>query len=327
MKYNDPVYGMVEINEPIILDLIKSAPILRLKHITQHGPTVYNRNFKNRIITRFEHSLGVYIFLKEFGCSKEEQIAGLLHDVGHAVFSHVADLLFPHEEDSFDDRNQSNVIGKSEIPKILKDHNFDIDFILKKENFPILEKSLPNLCADRIDYFFRDISLLKDINIKSYIKNMKEFNKNIVFNNSEIALDFASKYMEMDKTFWADNFQEYLYAVLARVITIALRKNVLSLKDLDTTEDDVMDILMLSQDEEIIDLLDIMLNCNPSDIDTSYSARTNFFRIKSKVRIVDPLVVLGKETKRVSEIFPDFKKKMLHYRKEASSIRWMGFKN
>lgn len=327
MIYKDIVYGTFEIEDPVILELISSKPVLRLKHITQHGATVYNRYFKERVITRFEHSLGVYLFLKKFNCSLEEQIAGLLHDVGHAVFSHVADLLFPHDESSYDDRSQKNVIRSSDIPTIFKKYNLDLEYVLNKDNFPILEKSLPDLCADRIDYFFRDINLVKKTDSYKFINDMKKVNNTIVFGTSKIGLDFAEKYFNMDKTFWADNFQEFLYAVLAEIITIAMRQGVLSLKDLHTKEDDVMDILMLSENNRIVDLLEILLNSKPSDIEVSKVKKDGFYKIKSKVRVVDPYVVLDSKILRVSEIFPNFKAEMEKYKKEMFEPVWIGIEN
>lgn len=327
MIYKDIVYGTFEIEDPVILELISSKPVLRLKHITQHGATVYNKYFKERVITRFEHSIGVYLFLKKFNCPLEEQIAGLLHDVGHAVFSHVADLLFPHDESSFDDRSQKNIIRNSEIPAILKKHNLDIDYILNKDKFPILEKSLPDLCADRIDYFFRDINLVEKTDSNKFIKDMKKINNAIVFNTKEIGLNFAEKYFNMDKTFWASSFQEFLYAVLADIITIAMRQGVLSLKDLHTKEDDVMDILMLSENNKIVDLIEILLNSKPSDIKVSKIRKEGFYKIKSKVRIVDPYVISDNKFLRVSEIFPNFKAEIEEYKKEKSESVWIGIEN
>ncbi|NTU69433.1 HD domain-containing protein [bacterium] len=331
MIYKDVVYGDIEINEPIILELLSSAPMERLKHITQHGATVYNKHFDKRVVSRFEHSVGVYIFLKNFGCLIEEQIAGLLHDVGHAVFSHVADLLFPHDEHSFDDRSQDNIIRDSEIPKILKKYGISLDYILNKDNFPILEKSLPDLCADRIDYFLRDIKLIEEIDAQQYILDMGQYQDAIVFKTPEIGLDYAKKYLHMDETFWAERFQEFLYAVLAEIIKIAIQKKVLTLKDLHTNEDDVMDILMLSENDEIVDLLEILLNSKPSDILVSNDKKKDYFIVKSKIRIVDPYIVTSKKTDnnifRVSEIYPEFKKEMDNYRDRMSMPVWLGLKN
>jgi HD superfamily phosphohydrolase len=98
MVYEDKVYGSFRIEEPVILDLIKSKPIQRLKDIEQGGyiPLYYNPKSLplNKIShSRFEHSLVVFLLLKKFKASLVEQIAGLIHDASHAAFSHCIDYV------------------------------------------------------------------------------------------------------------------------------------------------------------------------------------------------------------------------------------------
>jgi len=156
MNINDRVYGINIIQEPVLIELINSKPIQRLKGINQAGASQYA--IEGKTVTRYEHSLGVMILLKKLGASIEEQIAGLLHDIPHTAFSHVIDFVFkdtnPNHE--FHEKFHKKIILQSEIPTILKKFNFvDIDRILDEHNFSLLEKSLPDLCADRIDYTLR----------------------------------------------------------------------------------------------------------------------------------------------------------------------------
>src|SRR5581483_8929060 len=87
------VMGDIDERNPIILDLINSQAIQRLKEIDQSGPNPY---FNKRCphFSRYDHSLGVYALLKRFGASTQEQVAGLMHDASHTAFSHIADLIF-----------------------------------------------------------------------------------------------------------------------------------------------------------------------------------------------------------------------------------------
>lgn len=157
MEINDRVYGKVNIDEPILIELINSKPIQRLKGVNQAGASKYAIDTKT--VTRYEHSLGVMILLKKLGASIEEQIAGLLHDVPHTAFSHVIDFVFKDKDHTheFHEKFHEKIILQSEIPNILKKYNFDLNMILNEENFPLLERSLPDLCADRIDYTLRDM--------------------------------------------------------------------------------------------------------------------------------------------------------------------------
>ena len=85
MKIEDRVYGEEEIREKVLVDLINCKSIQRLKGLAQFGlpDEYYHRNG----FSRYEHSLGVLIFLRKFGTDLNEQIAGLLHDVSHTAFS------------------------------------------------------------------------------------------------------------------------------------------------------------------------------------------------------------------------------------------------
>ena len=76
MKINDAVYGEEEINESVLVDLIISKSVQRLKEISQFGmPDEY---YYKKGFSRYEHSLGVMILLRRLNASLEEQIAGLL---------------------------------------------------------------------------------------------------------------------------------------------------------------------------------------------------------------------------------------------------------
>ncbi len=62
----------------------------------QAGPSAFAFPFKT--VTRYEHSLGVYLLLRRLGAGPREQVAGLLHDVSHTAFSHAVDFVFSSEE-------------------------------------------------------------------------------------------------------------------------------------------------------------------------------------------------------------------------------------
>ena len=67
MKYVDRVYGEFEITEPVILELISSPSLQRLKDIDQAGYRPLwvkpNANTGKHDHSRFAHSVGVYLLL------------------------------------------------------------------------------------------------------------------------------------------------------------------------------------------------------------------------------------------------------------------------
>ena len=89
MKYKDSIYGEFDITEPVILALINSPVLQRLKGVSQAG---YKPLYaKEIIVNRFDHSVGVCLLLNKYKAPIEEQIAGLIHDVSHSSFSHCID--------------------------------------------------------------------------------------------------------------------------------------------------------------------------------------------------------------------------------------------
>lgn len=96
---NDPVYGFITIDHPLILDIISHPVYQRLRNI--HQMAFAHLVYPGAVHSRLHHSLGAYHLmcmalseLKSKGIEitpSEElsaKIAILLHDVGHGPFSH-----------------------------------------------------------------------------------------------------------------------------------------------------------------------------------------------------------------------------------------------
>lgn len=66
MFIKDTVYGKIQITDKVLLELISSKPIVRLKKVNQAGTQLVFPHLKT---TRFDHCLGVMILLKIKGAS------------------------------------------------------------------------------------------------------------------------------------------------------------------------------------------------------------------------------------------------------------------
>lgn len=304
MKIDDRVYGRVEIKEPVLTDLIDSYPIQRLKGINQAGASQYA--IKGKDVTRYEHSLGVMILLKKLDSSLEEQIAGLLHDTPHTAFSHVIDFVFKSKNQDFHEKFHREIITNSEIPAILKEYGFDVERLFDEFNFPLLEKPLPDLCADRIDYTLRDLvaSYGFQDKVNKYVSSFIVKNNEIIIKEEKIARDFAEDYLMMNKTKWAHPLEITLFQILADAIKIALNSEVISQKDLFADDSFLYNKLKESNNSNILNKLD-MLNPNleitndPNDYD---------FYSKAKLRYINPKFIDTDDSiKRVTDVYPDFK--------------------
>ncbi|MFB6248839.1 MAG: HD domain-containing protein [Salinibacter sp.] len=111
--FSDPVHGFVSVPKNLILDLIQTPEVQRLRRIRQLG--VGHLVFPGAEHTRFNHALGAMALMQDALSSLSEKgtpispdeqtaalAAALLHDVGHGAFSHtlehqlIAD--FEHED-------------------------------------------------------------------------------------------------------------------------------------------------------------------------------------------------------------------------------------
>lgn len=108
-RFKDPIYGYIDIDETIISAIVDTAGFQRLRNVIQ---TSYSPLYSSAVHNRFVHSLGVY----HLGCivsesivrNKEEfaeigeiqrylyifELACLLHDLGHAPFSHTGEEFY-----------------------------------------------------------------------------------------------------------------------------------------------------------------------------------------------------------------------------------------
>src|SRR6476661_8398010 len=117
MRWNDRVYGDVSIDDPRLLALIDCPTFRRLEGIRQAGPSAFAFPFKT--VTRYEHSLGVYVLLRRLGAGRREQVAGLLHDISHTAFSHAVDFVIASDEQDHHESLKPVLLDRGDIAAAL----------------------------------------------------------------------------------------------------------------------------------------------------------------------------------------------------------------
>src|SRR3954462_12085848 len=110
---NDPVYGFITIDHPLLLTIVAHPWYQRLRRI--HQMAFAHLVYPGAVHTRLHHSLGAYHLMcnalaelqrKGIVITPEEElgakIAILLHDMGHGPFSHALENVLvrnvSHEE-------------------------------------------------------------------------------------------------------------------------------------------------------------------------------------------------------------------------------------
>ncbi len=189
---NDPVWGFINLQSEIVFDLLEHPVLQRLRRIKQLGMSFLV--FPGANHTRFEHTLGTThlmrqaiatLRLKGHEITEEEAeavtIAILLHDVGHAPFSHVLENTLaniPHEQ-----------ISLLLMQKLNREFNGQLDlaiqiFTNKYKKYFLHQLVSSQLDMDRLDYLARDSFytgvIEGTIGTKRIIKMLNIFNDNLV---------------------------------------------------------------------------------------------------------------------------------------------------
>ncbi|WP_155287017.1 HD domain-containing protein [Lacticaseibacillus zhaodongensis] len=176
--FRDPVHNYIHVQHRVILDLINSPELQRLRRIHQLG--VASTVFQGAEHTRFTHSLGVYEIAREI-CDNFEQnypkkapddglwddserlvtlCAALLHDIGHGAYSHTFEHIFHTDHEAI--TRQILTSPETTVNQILS--RVAPDFPQKVAS--VIDHTYPNpqvvqiissqIDADRMDYLLRD---------------------------------------------------------------------------------------------------------------------------------------------------------------------------
>ncbi|KAB2480568.1 HD domain-containing protein [Bacillus cereus] len=285
MIISDVLYGEFEV-DAVLEELILSKPMQRLKGIHQAGAS-YLMNEKWNV-TRFEHSVGVMLLVKKLGGSVEEQIAGLLHDVSHTAFSHVIDYVFDNEDESYHEEIFSSVVKNSEIPAILVRHGYNYeDILLDDSKWTLLERSAPELCADRVDYTLRDMYTYGYVSLEevhSFLEDVIAVEGKMVLQSIEVAEWFTETYYKEVIDFFMEPMNVYGNDMLAKTLKVALHKRIIHADDFLLEDEELISKLQQCNDPEVEALLSkVHPNVKVKEDRNDYDLHQ-----KNKVRRIDP---------------------------------------
>jgi HD superfamily phosphohydrolase len=293
-------YGVVNVEEPVLLELIESPAFQRLRYIHQYGVAYYTTDHEE--FTRYDHSLGVFCLLRANGCSLEEQIAGLLHDVSHTIFSHVGDWIFnrQNQETDYQTLTHADYLERSGLGTILRKYGYEIEQILPKEAlFPALEKPLPTLCADRVDYNTQGACYKGFITYEEAMRifhAMKFSEGEWICSEHELLKKLVRFSIFMSQNCWGSRTEYVLSMWLAEAILRGLETQLLDMEDIRFGRDqEIWDRLSMSDDPLIHKKMEMIFD--PYRYHSAASKEEANLYIISKFRGIDPLIMV--EGKRV----------------------------
>ncbi len=325
LKYVDAIHGTVEITDPVALAILATPAFQRLQGVDQAG--YFEPYFPGSRHTRYEHSIGDYLLLRRFGASREEQIAGLLHDLSHSAFSHGIDYVLEEgseTEHSHQDSVFTDFVGKTDIPAILQSHGLDAAYVLDEHNFPLQEKDLPDLCADRIDYCLRtlvahQVGTRKDA--EKILSRLKVRENEWVFDDHPSSERFARLFQELNAKFWSGLESAVMFRRIGDYLRHALERSYIGKEDLWSTDREVLAKVNRHLGDDPV-LERYWRNLNDSGGYTNDPENYDAI-VYCKSRVVDPLCVHGGAIRRLSELTPAWKNTVkTESRPKTYFLRW-----
>lgn len=307
------LYGSTTITEPVLICLIQSPAFERLQNIHQYGAAHYVEGQKK--FTRYEHSLGVFFLTRKFGAPLSEQIAALLHDVSHTVFSHVGDVLFKSNyrtgKESYQDTIHEWYLQQCGLAKILQSYGYEHSCHAEaKHSQRCFEQDLPNLCTDRIEYnlsggFLDGLITTSEI---SYLLDCLHFEEgNWFFDDQAIAEKFGRISLKLSESRWGSAWGVFVDYVASLALQRAMHLGLISADDVHFSQDHIVwQKLSESQDELIVRYLDAIQKC-PFHYELA-ECGSDAICLHGKFSGTDPLVLQEGRLINVSELDPDYRK-------------------
>ncbi len=291
MRIRDVLYGRSDVKEPVLLELLRCRDVTRLKRVSQSGMRYLGGVKRATNYSRFEHSVGVMLLLRRLGASIEEQVAGLLHDSSHTAFSHIVDFVFERKEEDYAGNMLLKYIESGSVAEILERHNIDVRRIGEYESrgeFGLLERPIPELCADRIDNGLRYMHYA-GLGTRSCVRDLDVKNNRIVFLSKKSARNFAYGFLRGTEAEWG-NAEEGLRAyMLSNAIRRGVKLRIIRYKSLhEEGEPEILRKLRASGDAKLAGYLKLAR----SKPRFRSSTKGSIF-IDEKVRYVDPVFVSG----------------------------------
>ena len=297
MRWKDRVYGEVEIVDPDVLALIACPTFERLRGIRQAGPSAFAFPFKT--VTRREHSLGVYLLLERLGADRKECVAGLLHDISHTAFSHAVDFLFASDEQDHHEGLKPVFLERPDVAGALGRMGYRPADFFDDSVYTLLERPLPSLCADRLDYFYRD-SLAAAVStpgqVARSLASLVVVGGEIAFDDPAVAREAADLFAEMNRDWWASPTEAYIYNEFADALRSGLRSRAPLAGRPAGDDAHVLDRLRSAGDPDIDRRLEHIFDYRPERMEGFVP------KIRPKVRWIDPPVKVGSGLKRLSEL-------------------------
>ena len=234
-RVRDSIHDYIDLDE-LESSLVDTEPYQRLRWIKQLGSA--NLVYPGANHTRLEHSIGVSHLVKQMASQSDVpndeiplvSIAGLLHDLGHSPYSHLADEL-PFGKNHVE--VTQDIINSSQISDILGDKGFDINEVcnLIKGDHKYGSLISGDIDGDRLDYLMRDshyTGVKTGVDTGRLVTKMSIIDNELVIGESGLPVveTFLTSRSIMFPTVYFHPFSRGAELMLARATTAAIDNDV-----------------------------------------------------------------------------------------------------
>ncbi len=306
------LYGPIQVSTKIA-GLLETPLVRRLKGIRQNG--VAYLIDPRQSTSRYDHSLGVLSLAQLLGASESEQIAALLHDISHAAFSHLADLVFAHKMQDFHEVVRERFLDSEDAKKTCDSFGLSIKE-LNCHDLPLVKGKRLNV--DRLDYCIRDLLAVGRIFQPEYAAIVHNL---VVDESGEIRckdLDTARlifrKFIEVNKEVYFDPKVEAASLAVTVVLQRMLKNGMLSEGDFFKTDDHLLEKIAHSPYKGVLEQVGPNMPFSVSQTPTKLPP------VIRKLRYIDPILV-GLEGP-LTHHCPDSKEFLEEYLKTNTTLHY-----
>lgn len=301
-----------DLEVPTLIARLKLIPEMqRLQHVGMNCGCEYTsfplfRSMKEKY-TRFDHSMGTAMIVWRFTQDPAQTLAAAFHDIATPCFAHVVDFMAGDhmKQESTESRTREMIEGSAGIQAVLKEYGLTVDQVADYHQYPIADNDSPKLSADRLEYTLGNIvnyGLREPGQALLYLDDLmvginEHGETELIFRDAATAAEFANDTLKMGKIYVSDE-DRFAMEMLARLLKEAVHDGMITMEDLWTTEEQVIE--KLKEDQEYRNRWDHF--CGYYQI-----TQGTGIAIHAKKRYIDPL---ADGRGRVSELYGEFADKV-----------------
>ena len=298
-----------------LIPYINTPRMQKQKEISVTCGTYYAKMFhQNLWYSSLDHSIATALIIWHFTKDKKETLAGLFHDIATPCFKHTIDYMngdYEYQEWA-EELTKTFILESDEIMNLLKKDGISVDEVCDYHMYPIADNDTPMLSSDRLEYTLSNgLGVVKKVwdldEVKEIYSNITVFKKpdseeEMGFTKKVYAEQFVRKMSILSKCYMSDE-RRFAMQFLADIMKKMNELGLISINDLyNLSEKEVIEKIKACHYNNISFAFNLWQNANAILVSDKEIVNKYCVYVKTKKRYIDPLVQIGNDLLRVSEI-------------------------